>query len=131
VAFAVRYAWSKGLLERERQTIATLRSLNLVDPPGLTRLMREMRRQHVQLGDLLVRAGALDHRTLKAALDLFWIQGERLGAFLVDRKLVSAEAVEQALSGQAGPPFNLLGLAVDLGLLGESEAARIELPALT
>jgi adsorption protein B len=129
IAFALRYAWSGEPLDGERQTIQTLRDLKLVDEAGLARLLREVRRQHVLLGDLLVRAGAIEHRALEAALERFWDQSAPLGEYLVARGLVDAEAVGRALAAQIAPPLDLLGLAVDLGLLGEREAAGVLTPA--
>jgi len=128
VAFAVRYAWGAAPLAHERRTVATLRSLGLVDEPGLTRLMREVRRSHVGLGDLLVRAGAIDHKTLEAALEKHWDDPRLLGELLVARRVIDTTALDHALAAQAGPPMDILGLAVELGLLGETEAARVREP---
>jgi len=130
VAFAVHYAWGVTPLVHERRTVATLRSLGLVDEAGLTRLMREMRRKHVNLGDLLVRAGAIDHKTLETALEKHWDDPRPLGEFLVTRKVIDAAALEHALAAQVGQPMDILGLAVELGLLGEMDAAKVREPVV-
>ena len=129
IAFALRYAWRDEALDRERGTIETLGRLKLVDEEGLARLARELRRPTVLLGDLLVRAGAVDHRTLAVALDHFWGQEARLGEFLVAQKLVDQAAVERALAAQSTQPLDVLGIAVSVGLLGEREAALASEPA--
>ena len=90
--------------------------------------MREVRRSHVNLGDLLVRAGAIDHKTLQAALEKHWDDPRPLGELLVARKVIDAGALSHALAAQAGPPMDILGLAVELGLLGETDAARVREP---
>ena len=128
IAYAIRYAWAAAPLAHDRRTIATLRSLNLVDEAGLARLMREMRRGHVWLGDLLVRAGAIDHKALEQALEKHWDDPRPLGELLISRRLIDAAALNQALAVQATPPIDLLGLAVELGLLGETDAARVREP---
>jgi adsorption protein B len=129
IAFALRYAWRSNPLAPERQTIETLRNLNLVDEAGLARLQREMRRRHVLLGDLLVRASAIDHTTLQAALETFWDQPAPIGEFLAAGRWVDADAVGRALAAQIEPPLDILGLAVDLGLLCEPAAAQARSPA--
>jgi adsorption protein B len=128
IAFGLRHAWDVTPLVHERRTLATLKSLGLVDDAGLTRLMRELRRRHIGLGDLLVRAGAIEHRKLESAMDRCWDDERPLGACLVEQRVVDQAAVDRALAAQDKPPYDILGLAVELGLLGERDAARVREP---
>jgi adsorption protein B len=128
VAFAVRYGWDAPGMQRARSTVELLRKLGLLDGAAEAALWRSVRRDYVRLGDLLVRAGAIDHRGLQAALKAFWPAGGRLGDFLVERGLVAREAVDAALDRQRLEPVDVLGRAVDLGLLGAEQAALVPTP---
>ncbi|HVY32923.1 MAG TPA: glycosyl transferase family protein [Caulobacteraceae bacterium] len=125
IAFTLRHARNRAPLARQQATIDALRRLKLMDEAGLARLLRETRRPYVLLGDLLVRSGALDHRQLAAALERFWAVAGPLGQFLVAENLIDADALGQALAAQAQPPLDLLGMAVERGLLGERDAEQV------
>jgi adsorption protein B len=128
VAFAVRYGWEPPGFERARSTAALLKKLAMLDASGEAALWRSVRRDYARLGDLLVRAGAIDHRTLETALEGFWAADAPLGAYLVARGVVSPEAVTAALEDQKLEPIDVLGRAVDLGLMGAEDAARLHAP---
>ena len=117
VAFAVRYGWTEGGLAKDRNTVALLRKFALLDPAGEAKLWRSFRKQYVRLGDLLVRSGAIEHRTLTGALPEFWDSNERLGEFLVRKGLVERAAVEARLKEQKIEPLDVLRRAVQLGLI--------------
>ena len=61
-------------------------------------------------------------------MEKHWDDPRPLGELLISRRLIDAAALNQALAVQATPPIDLLGLAVELGLLGETDAARVREP---
>lgn len=126
LAFAVRWAWVDDAFARQRETLALLRRLELLDAAGEAAIWRSFRRGYVNLGDRLVRAGALDHNSLQSALAGFWrTPGVRLGEHLVEQGLVDRSSVEAALAAQDEAAFDPLDRALALGLLGPGDAERV------
>lgn len=129
LAFAVRWGWSLEPWAASRAQTDALLRLGMIDRAGSERLWRSVRSGYVRLGDMLVRAGAISHRQLQAALEGYWSQPKRLGDYLVDRRLVTPEQVRAALSRQGGPPADMIALAQRLSLIDEIQAARARLEA--
>lgn len=126
VAFGLRYAWDRSALAREIGDVTVLRRLQLVDSQGVERLWRHTRRRHVLLGDVLVRLGFLEHQTLTGVLALRGTSSQRLGDALVSAGAVTSAQLRDALEAQPNPPLNMLGVAVDLGLVPASQRDQVQ-----
>ena len=129
VAFAIRWAWSRDALQRAVANVALLRGMALIDAVGEERLWRAMRARHCRLGDLLVRAGAIDHETLQKVLAGRVGGASPLGEDLVAQGLVTTEQLHQALVRQAEGAPRVLGTALSLGLITEDDVDRLRAAA--
>ncbi len=72
-----------------------------------------MLKSNLKLGDILIKAGLLNESQLQVALTAQKETGEKLGVILVQKKLVTEEAICSALSKQLG----ILFATSDKGLL--------------
>ncbi|WP_299131132.1 glycosyltransferase [uncultured Amaricoccus sp.] len=90
------------------------------------------RPQRALLGDVLVKAGALDARRLAQALEQQRAQDQRLGHILVVNGAISAEDLGAALSHQSGlGRIDLAASPVDSALLADLDPYRcLELEAV-
>jgi len=129
IAFAVRWAWAPEGLRDTVSTVALLRRLGLIDETGQERLWRAIRAGHCRLGDILVRAGALDHETLLKALAARNGAPSLLGDFLAGQGLVTAVDLQAALAKQAEGAPKPLDTALALGLIDEADAERVRMGA--
>ena len=126
VAFAVRWAWSPAGLQPAVASVALLRRLGLIDEAGEGQLWRVIRAGHHRLGDLLVRAGAIDHETL------YWARAARnggpslLGDYLAGQGLITPADLALALAKQANGAPPVLDAALALGLIAEGDAERVK-----
>jgi len=123
IAFAVRWGWTTEGLTGLHATIALLRKLKLIDADGETQLWAALRAGHVRLGDILVRAGVIDHKTLRKGLAAIETSTLRLGEFLFGQRQIDAVALQVALEQQAKGEPRVLDTAMALGLIGEADAA--------
>jgi len=99
--------------------MALLRRLNLIDAGGEARLWAALRAKHVRLGDLLVRCGAIDHKTLQKALAAIEAASARLGEYLLGQRQLDDATLQAALARQGTP--QVLDTAIELGMIGEDE----------
>jgi adsorption protein B len=125
VAFAVRWAWAPAGLEAPAATVALMRRLELINDADETRLWRAIRSHHTRLGDLLVRAGAIDHEVLQKALAAGQWTPSRLGEYLTGQGLITATDLQAALALQAQATPKVLDTALSLGLIGEAQVQTI------
>ena len=125
VSFAVRWAWSPEGLTRAIANVALLRQMALIDAAGEERLWRAIRAGHCRLGDILVRAGAIDHETLHKVLAGRGGASAPLGEDLVAQGLVSPAQLQAALTRQAEGAPRVLGAALTLGLITEADVDRL------
>jgi adsorption protein B len=125
VAFAVRWAWTPAGLAAPTETVALMRRLQLIDDADETRLWRAIRSHHTRLGDLLVRAGAIDHEVLQKALAAGQWTPSRLGEYLTGQGLITAADLQSALALQAQAAPKVLDTALALGLIGEAQVPMI------
>jgi adsorption protein B len=124
IAFAVRWAWTPEGLSGPRATMALLRRLNLIDAGGEARLWAAMRAKHVRLGDLLVRSGAVDHKTLQKALAAIEAAPTRLGEHLMAQRQIDTAILQAALARQGTP--QVLDTAIELGMIDEAEVEAVK-----
>lgn len=68
-------------------------------------LVRQVQRDPVRLGDLLVRAGRVTHVQLEEALQRQKQVGKRLGEVLVDMGLVTADDIDKVIRGKFEEEF--------------------------
>lgn len=122
VAFAARFAWSREALARPLATVALLRKLGLVDAAGEGRLWRAIRSRWIRLGDLAVRAGLLSHRELISARTGFVAGSGPFGEYLVRLGRFSQADLDRLLERQSRDGLDVLGRAVELGLVKAEEA---------
>jgi len=66
-------------------------------------------RKHKKIGDLLVKAGLIDERTLAKALGLQKVQKKKIGQILIDMGVADEEEIAKALARQLKIPFGRLG----------------------
>ncbi len=120
IAFAVRWAWRPDALSEARKAVASMAARGQLDASGQARLWRALRAPAVRLGDLLVRAGALDHCALQKALAAQ--DAQPLGERLVAQGLTQRPALETALAVQGQGPGNVFAAAQALGVLRTAPA---------
>jgi len=124
IAFAVRFAWDDQAFAASRAVLARTRQEGRISASEEAGLWRAIRAKHVRLGDLLVRAGALSHDDLQAALTRGRDLPGRLGEQLVASGLVSAEARDAALALQVSEAWVELRLAEAIATASKAEPAR-------
>ena len=130
IAFAVRWAWSQTGLQPALSNVALLRRLGLIDEAGEGRLWRAIRAGHCRLGDILVRAGAIDHESLQKALASRNGTPSLLGDYLAGQGLITPAALAAALARQAEGAPRVLETALSLGLITEGDADRLRAEAV-
>jgi len=123
IAYAVHWGWTPDGPSSARATVSLLRKLNLIDADGETRLWAALRARHVRLGDILVRAGAIDHKTLQKALVAIEAKRARLGEYLLGQKQIDDAALQAALARQG--TAQVLDTAIALGMIGEADAQAL------
>jgi hypothetical protein len=100
VAFAIRFAWDPAAFAEGRASLARARQADWISASEEAALWREIRAPYVRLGDLLVRAGAISHEDLQAALARGRDLGGLLGDQLVSAGLITADQRDKALAAQ-------------------------------
>jgi adsorption protein B len=124
VAFAIRFAWEPAPFARGRAALAQVRGQGRISASDEAALWRDIRSGYVRLGDLLVRAGAVSHDDLQAALARGRGLGQRLGEQLVSSGLISAEQRDLALVLQLSADVVDAQLATAVAKASEAEPAR-------
>ena len=101
-----------------------LTRLGLIDEAGEAHLWRAVRAGHHRLGDILVRAGAIDHESLQKALAARNGTPSLLGDHLAGQGLITPADLAAALARQAEGAPRVLDTALALGLIAEGDAER-------
>jgi adsorption protein B len=121
VAFAIRFAWREAPFAAGRALIARAREQGRISASDEAAAWRAIRAPYARLGDLLVRAGAISHETLQAALAE---SGERMGDRLVASGRITAEQRDGALARQVSEDWVAARLTEMAAKASEAEPAR-------
>ncbi|WP_304169969.1 glycosyl transferase family protein [Phenylobacterium aquaticum] len=117
IAFALRFGWKDGALSAAHAAMDRLVDRGALHAADAAKVWSAARRPQVLLGDLLVRQEAIDHRALAAALPGFWGSQQRLGEYLLERRLITEAQLHAALAAQPAGIPDLLQTATRLKLL--------------
>ncbi len=66
---------------------------------------KKIRKRHIKLGDLLVKAGLIDDKILREALSIQRVQGKKLGEVLMGMDILDSVDIGNALASQLKIPF--------------------------
>jgi bacteriophage N4 adsorption protein B len=98
VAFGVRFAYDQNPLSAAKGRLQALLREGRIGSDREGRFWRELRRDYVRLGDVLVRMGMAQHRAVQQAL---WAADQRpLGHVLLSRGSISHAQLSEALKIQ-------------------------------